>query len=116
MKLSWLSMYKLKEGATMKNFEEMYNHLTSIIRANASYENVKVEIQATLEAYPSMKSQLFARLDAAFGQHGEYKTARAAFEQGRTYFVREFGDPSSSEIHPDAVGKFNPSDIKGRKL
>ena len=92
----------------MKNFEEMYNHLTCIIRTDASYEKVKVEIQAMLEAYPNMKSQLFERLDAAFGQCGEYKTARAAFEQGSTYFVREFGDPGASEIHPEV-------ELRGRK-
>ncbi len=71
----------------MKNFDEMYNDLTGIIRANATHKVVEVEIRQILEAHPNKKTQLLDRLDAAFGQHGEYKTARAAFDQGETYFV-----------------------------
>lgn len=86
------------------NFEDMYNNLTEIIRTKASSDDVEVEIQKLVSAFPDKKSQLLARLDAAFGVKGNYKTARAAFELGATYYVQELGNPTESEIHPDMVG------------
>lgn len=85
-------------------FEDMYNNLTKVIRAKASSDDVEGEIQKLVSAYPDKKSQLLARLDSAFGAKGNYKTARAAFELGATYYVQELGSPEESEIHPDMKG------------
>lgn len=72
----------------MSNFDELYNNLTKIIRGKSTYEVVEESIRQILEAYPNNKAQLFDRLDAAFGQHGNYTTARAAINQGETFEVK----------------------------
>lgn len=72
----------------MRDFDELYNNLTKIIRGKTPHDAVEENIRQILEAYPNKKAQLFDRLDAAFGQHGNYTTARAAINQGETFEVK----------------------------
>ena len=84
----------------MDSFEAMYNNLTLLLRENSDLTVISMEFQKLIETYPGMEIQLRQRVDAAFGDHPAYKTAKNIYEQGRTQLMTEIGNPTGGNLYP----------------
>lgn len=99
----------------MDSFEQMYVNLTSLIRKDASSEEVSSEYSKILQAYPGSEVRLLSMLDSAFGNHGGFKTQRNMFEQGATHIMVEIGSPNTGDIYPYSENKEMHYSQKGKK-